>query len=292
MLVALLLFLVLRAGTTAVPNVTGRSVAEAQAVLGSEGLEARPVIVTSGAPEGVVVGQDPSPGQQVDDGATVLLRVSGGPGVSEVPSVRNLPRRRAVQKLNEAGFSVEEEERDSTSIDRGLAIRTVPREGDELERGSRVRLIVSSGAREVEVPSVVGASLDSAEDELRDAGLDARVERIASDEPEDRVLVAGPGGRGDGGRGLGGHGHRLRRAGRRPARRRRGRHPGVLHRGPGRGRPDRGRGDDRAHPGRPERRGARQLVRRRRRDPPAAGVSGRALEIGRTVVIYLGAGGT
>ena len=191
-LAGLLLLLLLRAGTVQVPNVTGKPVAEAAAVLEREGLEARPVRVTSGAPEGVVVGQEPPPGRMIEGGAAVLLRVSGGPGVGEVPSVRNLAKRRAIQKLNEAGFNVEEEERSSTTIDEGLAIRTVPSEGEDLERGSRVRLIVSTGPERVEVPSLEGSSLDSAEKKLEDAGLEARVERISSDEPEDRVLGQDP----------------------------------------------------------------------------------------------------
>jgi len=193
LLAGLLLLLLLRTGTVQVPNVTGKPVAEAAAVLEREGLEPRPVRVTSGAPEGVVVGQEPPPGRTIEGGAAVLLRVSGGPGVGEVPSVRNLAKRRAIQKLNEAGFNVEEEERGSTTIDEGLAIRTVPREGEDLERGSRVRLIVSTGPEQVEVPSLEGSSLDSAEEELEDAGLEARVERIPSDEPEDRVLGQDPG---------------------------------------------------------------------------------------------------
>ncbi|MGI8673715.1 MAG: PASTA domain-containing protein [Thermoleophilaceae bacterium] len=193
LLAGLLLILILRTGTVQVPNVTGKPVAEAAAVLEREGLEPRPVRVTSGAPEGVVVGQEPPPGRTIEGGAAVLLRVSGGPGVGEVPAVRNLAKRRAIQKLNEAGFNVEEEERSPTTIDEGLAIRTVPREGEDLERGSRVRLIVSTGPEQVEVPSLEGSSLDSAEGELEDAGLEARVERIPSDEPEDRVLGQDPG---------------------------------------------------------------------------------------------------
>jgi serine/threonine-protein kinase len=55
-----------------------------------------------------------------------------------------------------------------------------------------VRLIVSTGPERVEVPSLEGSSLDSAEKKLEDAGLEARVERISSDEPEDRVLGQDP----------------------------------------------------------------------------------------------------
>jgi serine/threonine-protein kinase len=191
-LAGLIAFLLLRADTVVVPSVTGRSLPEATAVLEREGLQARAVQVASGAPEGVVVSQEPPAGRLLDGGTAVLLRVSSGPGVTKVPSVRNLPKRRAVQKLNEAGFNVEEEEQSSASVERGLAIRTVPREGEDLERGSRVRLIVSTGPERVTVPSVVGASLDSAEDDLEDAGLDARVERVSSDQPSDRVLAQDP----------------------------------------------------------------------------------------------------
>ena len=48
-----------------------------------------------------------------------------------------------------------------------------PREGTSVQRRSNVRLFVSSGPKQVEVPNLVGLSLDSATGRLDDLGLRA-----------------------------------------------------------------------------------------------------------------------
>jgi serine/threonine-protein kinase len=75
-----------------------------------------------------------------------------------------------------------------------FAIRTVPREGTEVTKGTRVRLLVSNGPEQVSVPSVVGLSRESAEDRLRDEGLSVSVDEQESDEPEGDVISQDPGG--------------------------------------------------------------------------------------------------
>lgn len=190
--VALLGFFLLRGESVTLPNLGGRPVAEATATLERAGLRVQAVRVTSGAPLDSVVEQNPGPGVEVDEGAQVILRVSSGPGDAAVPSVRDLPKRRAVQKLNDAGFNVEERPQASTSVPRGSAVRTSPREGERIEKGSRVRLFVSTGPRVVVVPSVVGLSRDAAEARLRDRGLEAVFDEQPSDGPPDRALSQDP----------------------------------------------------------------------------------------------------
>jgi serine/threonine-protein kinase len=57
-----------------------------------------------------------------------------------------------------------------------------------------VRLLISSGPREVEVPRVVGLTRSSAESALEAQGLGVIVERRRSEEPEDEVLSQSPDG--------------------------------------------------------------------------------------------------
>jgi beta-lactam-binding protein with PASTA domain/predicted Ser/Thr protein kinase len=189
----LLAYFGLRGSSVDLPNLTGRPLAEATATLERQGLRVTVLRVTSPAPAETVVGQAPGPGTSVDAGSSVTLRVSSGPGDAAVPSVRDLPKRRAVQKLNEAGFNVEERPQASKTVGRGLGIRTAPPEGERLEKGSRVRLFVSTGPRRVVVPDVVGLSRDDAEGRLRDAGLDPLFKSQPSTEPLDRVLSEDPG---------------------------------------------------------------------------------------------------
>jgi eukaryotic-like serine/threonine-protein kinase len=141
-----------------------------------------------------VVDQDPDAGEEAEEGSTVTLEVSNGPGNVRVPSVRNLPLERAVKDLSKVDLKVNVDRRPSESVREGFAIETVPREGTSVERGTRVRLFVSSGPEQVTVPDVVGLSRESAEGRLRDEGLTVAVTDQESDKPEEEVLAQEPAG--------------------------------------------------------------------------------------------------
>jgi eukaryotic-like serine/threonine-protein kinase len=177
-----------------VPRVVGQQVLEARDRLEKAGFEVREVRAPSPEEIGEVVDQDPNAGEEADKGSTVTLEVSEGPGEVRVPSVENLPERTAIKQLNEAGLKVNVDRSSSDTVQPGLAIRTVPREGAEVQRGTRVRLLVSSGPEQIAVPDVVGLSRESAESRLRDEGLGVSVEEQESDEPEGEVVSQSPAG--------------------------------------------------------------------------------------------------
>ena len=177
-----------------VPRVVGKQVLEARERMERAGFEVRETRAPSPEEIGEVVDQDPDPGEEAEKGSTVTLEVSEGPGDVRVPSVENLPQPTAIKQLNEAGLKANVDLESSDQVRKGLAIRTVPREGVEVQRGTRVRLLVSSGAEQIAVPDVVGLSRDSAEGRLRDEGLGVSVEEAESDEPEGEVITQTPGG--------------------------------------------------------------------------------------------------
>lgn len=176
----------------AVPRVVGKQLFEARQILERDGFQAREVRVRSDRPEGEVVDQDPNPGVRVKRGSTVTLEVSEGPGEVRVPSVAGLPRAVAIAQLNDAGLKVMLDEIPSDRYAAGLAVRTVPREGTLVERGTRVRLFVSSGPRRARVPDVVGLTQDAAEAELQRRGFEVRVRQRSSEEREGTVLDQDP----------------------------------------------------------------------------------------------------
>jgi beta-lactam-binding protein with PASTA domain len=175
-----------------VPRVVGKQLVEARAALERAGFEVKQTRVRSLAEFDRVLDQDPDPGQEAEEGSAVTLEVSAGPGNVRVPSVEDLPQERAVKELNKVGLKVNLDTEESESVRRGVAIRSVPREGTEVERGTRVRLFVSSGPERVAVPDVVGLSRESGEAAVRDEGLDVAVQEQESDEPEDRVIAQNP----------------------------------------------------------------------------------------------------
>ncbi len=175
-----------------VPRVVGKQLLEARQILERDGFEVEESRVRSEAPFDQVVDQDPNPAEEADEGSTVTLEVSGGPGTVRVPTVRGLPQAVAIETLDKRDLKATVDRRPSETIEKGIAIRTVPAAGEEVERGERVQLFVSSGPEQVEVPDVTGLSRDSAEDLLAKAGLEVAVEEQESEEAEDDVISQNP----------------------------------------------------------------------------------------------------
>jgi serine/threonine-protein kinase len=139
-----------------------------------------------------VVSQDPRPGDRVDEGSVIDLAVSAGPPDELVPSVSGLPADQAVQELNAAGFKVTQDPTPSTSVAKGMVVKTSPAEGTPAPHGSRIRLFVSSGPPDVKVPNVVGQAKSDARRQLEDAGFSVSVQQTFSAAPKDEVVSQSP----------------------------------------------------------------------------------------------------
>jgi serine/threonine-protein kinase len=177
-----------------VPRVTGKQLVEARALLERAGFEVATERVQSSQPFDQVVDQDPNAKEEADEGSTVTLEVSGGPGDVLVPPVENLRVNQAIEELEDAGLDVTIDREFSEKVKKDFAIRTVPREGTEVTKGTRVRLLVSQGREQVTVPDVTGLSRESAEARLRDEGLEPEVQEQESDEQEGEVISQSPSG--------------------------------------------------------------------------------------------------
>jgi eukaryotic-like serine/threonine-protein kinase len=195
-LVGFLIFLAVSALTAAdtreVPRVEGRQLVEARAILEQAGFEIEETRVRSEVPFDQVLDQDPDPREEAEEGSTVVLEVSGGPGTVLVPSVKNLPQAQAIEELEDRGLRATVDRRPSETVRAGLALRTVPGAGEEVERGERIQLFISSGPEQVAVPEVIGLSRDSAEAQISDAGLVPAVREQESEEPEGEVISQDP----------------------------------------------------------------------------------------------------
>jgi eukaryotic-like serine/threonine-protein kinase len=193
-LIALMAWVFTRPEQIDVPRVTGMQLTEARERLDNAGFEDVEVErERSLAPVDRVLRQDPDPGEQAARDDTIVLAVSAGPGEVAIPSVAGLTRAQALRDLRQADLRVSVTARPSDSVDEGLAIGTSPRAGTSVQRRTSVRLLVSSGPAEVEVPNLVGLSLDSATNRLDQLNLTYRVTREESERPEDEVIAQEPG---------------------------------------------------------------------------------------------------
>jgi eukaryotic-like serine/threonine-protein kinase len=175
-----------------VPAVTGKDVERAADQLEAAGFEVEIDEFANEAPRGTVLEQDPRAGEEADEGSTVTLSVSSGPGEGEVPDVVGQPEAEAKRELEDAGFRVKSEREASSSVDAGDVIRSEPSPGLRAKVGSTVTIFVSRGPKMVSVPDVLNQSESSARSELRAANLLVNVESEESDLPEDTVIEQDP----------------------------------------------------------------------------------------------------
>jgi serine/threonine-protein kinase len=178
-----------------IPAVAGQSEAEARQTLEDAGLGVEVQQVTSEEPAGRAVGTDPPEGSEVDEGDTVTLRVSEGPGLTTVPDVVGDNEADATAALRREEFDVDVQQEASSDVDEGIVISQRPGAGTQAEVGSTVTIVVSSGPEAVQVPDVQQQDLASAEAELNGAGLVVGnvSEEPNEDFPEGTVIRQSPG---------------------------------------------------------------------------------------------------
>ena len=123
--------------------------------------------------EGVVISADIAAGVSVQPGTSVKLTVSSGTEGKTVPPTTGLSYAEALQKLDEAGFSVNKTEAYSSEVQKDYVISQNPEAGSKAPAGSVITLRVSLGEEDtkVRVPNVIGLNEMDATVSLTEAGL-------------------------------------------------------------------------------------------------------------------------
>ncbi len=166
-----------------VPNVVGSPQAESEILLKRKGLSTDVTMKESPTqPQGTVIGQDPGGGSRVPKGSVVGLTVSAGPGTARVPDLAGKGRNEARKQLTDLGFTVAEERETSDGITENRVISTRPPFGQELDKGSQVVLVISSGKERVAVPKVVDLTEEEARSTLETLGFKVAVKEQETDD--------------------------------------------------------------------------------------------------------------
>jgi serine/threonine-protein kinase len=186
-------YLVLRSPSqTSVPLVVGQTLDSASAEIDRAGLQIDVRRRADRAPRDIVFDQAPNAGRRVDDGSTVAVFVSNGPGTVKVPDVIGLAEADAKRRVRAAGLRPQVEKESSAKVAAGIVIRSDPSAGRPVDRRSDVTLVVSSGPEQVVVPDVTGRDEEEAVGALRAKGLSAVVREQASSEPQGTVVKQSP----------------------------------------------------------------------------------------------------
>tara|TARA_B100000029_G_scaffold151920_2_gene147013 strand:+ start:399 stop:2312 length:1914 start_codon:yes stop_codon:yes gene_type:complete len=122
-------------------------------------------------PAGQVIDQNPVAGSEITPGTRVILFVSKGPAVEQIPDLENRPFLAAMNIISQLGWLASTSEEASETIPAGLVIRTEPPAQSKLSPGSRVEIVISSGLPMLFVPSVTSLLQDSAVQTLEEEGF-------------------------------------------------------------------------------------------------------------------------
>jgi serine/threonine-protein kinase len=162
------------------PDVTGRTLNEAIAILQSKGLREGNVTeqYTGKDDTGLIIDQNPQPDIFLNKGDSVDLVVSKGIRYVNVPPLVGLTQADATTALTQAGLKLGGVTRQNNPAPAGQVLSADPTEGTRLPAGSKVTLVVSNG--QVQVPDVRGKTVAEARLALQQAGFKVVLDPPAS----------------------------------------------------------------------------------------------------------------
>ncbi|MCL2654352.1 MAG: Stk1 family PASTA domain-containing Ser/Thr kinase [Coriobacteriia bacterium] len=177
----------------AVPDLTGRTVAEADAllqaqslVLGDQSKDYSPTI-----PAGQIMKQDPAANAKVDPQTKVNVVISQGQEMAQVPDVSKMDQATAMKTLQDAGFQVQiDDPANSPDVPSGQVMSQNPAAKTEAAKGSTVHIAISLGKEMGTVPDVRGQTQTKAQDLLTGAGFKVTVTQDFSDTVDTGVVIS------------------------------------------------------------------------------------------------------
>jgi serine/threonine-protein kinase len=164
-----------------VPKVVGLSEDAAKAKLAKAGFHDISVSNRADAskPEGQVLDQDPSAGTELSKGSVVKLVVNSTAELVDVPDVVGDQRDEATRKIDAAGL-VPNVVAQASDKPEGEVLSQDPEANQQLTKGDKVTITVSSGPGEQQIPDVSGMSPDQAANKLGQAGFETTTVTEAS----------------------------------------------------------------------------------------------------------------
>ncbi|MFB9321225.1 Stk1 family PASTA domain-containing Ser/Thr kinase [Cryptosporangium minutisporangium] len=136
---------------------------------------------------GRVFDQSPPPQGRIRKGGTVTVTISKGPDVVLIPTtLKGKSKGEVTAALRKAGFQVEEDFDFSDKIGSNKLITTSPPLGSKVERGSKVKIILSRG-KGVTLPNLEGKSREEAEQTLNDLNLQIDIQIDESNTDPDQA---------------------------------------------------------------------------------------------------------
>ena len=160
-----------------VPQLTGKSVPQAGAILAPAGLNLKVEEtrrVDASVPAGTIVSQDPQSGVHTRRERSVKVWVSAGPRATSVPALLGESERTALMRAQQEGLQLASiAEVRSSDYTAGTVVAQNPSPRKAMPAGGRIALLVNRGERgdTYVMPDLIGVNGDRAADLLRSRGF-------------------------------------------------------------------------------------------------------------------------
>ena len=175
-----------------VPFVEGESQADAVKKLAEAGLKDPEVEYefSDSTEKGRVISQSIPYGTEITDDMKITLVVSKGSKGFKMINVVDMKVDKAVEEINKLGLVVETTYREGDSDKVNTVLEQNPKEGTEVTKGSKVKIVVCTKSSVVSVPDVVGLTRSDAEAKIKDSKLKVLVSEDYSDTYESGIVVS------------------------------------------------------------------------------------------------------
>ena len=179
-----------------VPNVVGKTSEEAQATLTTA--ELKFVIeeqFSEDVPAGSIIQTKPGAETKTRKGKDVTLVVSKGPERYIIPSdLAGQDPNAASDALKALTLEISgTEDVFDDKIETGKVVGTNPAAGEQVKRGTPVKILVSKGPAPVDIPKILGTDIQKVTTQLGELGLSVVVaDQIFDDSPAGQVISSDP----------------------------------------------------------------------------------------------------
>jgi beta-lactam-binding protein with PASTA domain len=176
--------------TGIVPAVVGLTQADATTAINSAGFKIETIEMTQSikaSDVGKVVGQTPVANTEAKMSVGVVISVSGGQKLLEVPTVTGKTQADAESALKAAGLKASVTKGFSSTVVKGVVVSQAPEAGQKVPSETSVGIVVSEGAQNVVVPGVSGQTQSAATSSLKSLGLGTQVVTNYGSTPKGQV---------------------------------------------------------------------------------------------------------
>jgi serine/threonine-protein kinase len=157
-----------------VPDLAGLSLQKARGIADEKGwlIQIAEERYDESAGEGIILSHSPAPGEKLQRGGSIMVVISGGKRMVEVPNLTGMKMESAAEELTRLGlkWTVQNTVFDDR-LEKDVVISHDPAAHEMVTPGRKILLTLSKGAEQIEIPDLLGMTREEAVKAVSPLGL-------------------------------------------------------------------------------------------------------------------------